>query len=66
MMGKARAWLAWQWPIPRVAKERAGLASDGLWRFEHRNSDVAADGDGAAENERADTARVMAAHAWHA
>jgi len=63
-MAKARVWLAWQWPDPWVAKEGAGLPSDGLWRFEHRNNDVAVDDDGATGNERASAARVMAAHMW--
>ena len=65
MMAKAKAWLAWWWPNPQAAKEGAGLASDGLWWPDHRNHDVAADGNGAVGKERASTARVMAAHAWH-
>ena len=65
MMAKATAWLAWWWPNPRVAKEWAGLANDYLWWPDHRNHDVAVDGDGATGKERTGVARVMAVHAWH-
>ena len=48
-----------------MPKEGVGLASDCLWRPNHRNIDVEADGDGAAGKERAGAARVMVARAWH-